>query len=157
VLQNAGVSWQTYHNVTSYVPESLDLWANFQNISAGDPLYDRGLALYTNNSLAAFLADAEAGTLPQVSYVVAPQPLQEHPPYGPSDGGWLQKQVVDAVMTGAKGKTSAIILSYDGKSYRIQHWKDVDVFHRIRRLDGPRHTIRLSRRYSWRMARGSVW
>lgn len=115
VLQDAGVSWQTYHNTTSYTPESFNLWANFQNITEGDPLYDRGLAYYSNNSLAGFLSAAQSGTLPQVSYIVAPQALQEHPPYGPSDGGWLQKQIVDAVVKGKKGKKTAIFLSYDGK------------------------------------------
>jgi phospholipase C len=115
LLQQAGVSWQNYHNTTSYTPESLDLWASFQNVTEGDPLYDRGLAYYSNNSLAGFLSAAEAGTLPQVSYIVAPQALQEHPPYGPSDGGWLQKQVIDAVVNGKKGKKTAIIMSYDGE------------------------------------------
>lgn len=108
------MTWLIYHNTTSYTPESLDLWANFQNVTAGDPLYDRGLAYYSNNTLSAFLADADAGTLPQVSYVVTPQALQEHPPYGPNDGGWFQKLVIDAVVNGKKGKTTAIILSYDG-------------------------------------------
>ena len=60
-----------------------------------------------------FYEDAKAGTLPMISYIIGPGELSEHPPFLPSDGGWLINQVVDAVTQGASYNDTALILSYD--------------------------------------------
>lgn len=62
-----------------------------------------------------FYADAAAGTLPRVSYIIGPAELSEHPPYQPRDGAWLQRKVVEAVVNGKNYKNTALIISYDGK------------------------------------------
>ncbi len=61
-----------------------------------------------------FYSDAAAGTLPQVSYIIGPTELSEHPPYQPKDGAWLQQQVVNAVIKGKAYNETALIISYDG-------------------------------------------
>jgi phospholipase C len=70
-----------------------------------------------------FYADAAAGTLPQVSYIIGPAELSEHPPYQPRDGAWLQRKVVEAVVNGKNYKNTALIISYDGKYNLILCWR----------------------------------
>lgn len=64
--------------------------------------------------LQAFYDAAANGTLPEVSFIVGPQELSEHPPYMPKDGAWLQKQVVDAVVKSPKYSSTLLMISYDG-------------------------------------------
>ena|SRR5207248_6123182 len=67
-----------------------------------------------NNWLDKFYADAKAGTLPQVSYIIGPTELSEHPPYSPRDGAWLQTQIVDAVARGKAYNKTVLIISFNG-------------------------------------------
>lgn len=60
-----------------------------------------------------FYKDAAAGTLPQISYIVGPAELSEHPPYTPHDGAWLQQKVVDVVTSSPLYKNTVLIISYD--------------------------------------------
>lgn len=60
-----------------------------------------------------FYADAKAGTLPAVSYIIGPTELSEHPPYSPHDGAWLQQQVLNAVTSSPLYNETALIVSYD--------------------------------------------
>ena len=63
--------------------------------------------------LESFYKAAAAGTLPQVSYIIGPAELSEHPPYRPEDGAWLQQRVVDAVTQSPAYKNTVLIISYD--------------------------------------------
>jgi phospholipase C len=114
--QDAGVTWQVYQDTDNYVDDPLVFFELFQGIGPGNPLYERGVAFNSNNSLDAFYADAAAGTLPQVSYIVGPGELSEHQPNQPRDGGWLQKQIVEAVTNGKGYNSTVLMISYDGKS-----------------------------------------
>jgi len=58
-------------------------------------------------------ADTTTGTLPQISIIVGPAELSEHPPNLPSDGAWLIEQVVNAVTTGDSYKDTVLLISYD--------------------------------------------
>lgn len=60
-----------------------------------------------------FYEDAAAGTLPQISVIVGPAELSEHPPYQPKDGAWLQQKVVDTVTSSPLYKNTVLIVSYD--------------------------------------------
>jgi phospholipase C len=71
----------------------------------------------TKPGLKKFYSDAAAGTLPQVSYIVGPMELSEHPPYLPKDGAWLQRQVAEAVMNSPKYNSTVLIISYDGNIF----------------------------------------
>lgn len=65
--------------------------------------------------LDAFYKDAAAGTLPEVSFIVGPTELSEHPPYQPKDGAWLQKKVVNAVINSPKYSSTLLMISFDGE------------------------------------------
>ena len=65
--------------------------------------------------LDSFYKAAADGSLPQVSFIVGPTELSEHPPYSPHDGGWLQEQVINAVINGKGYNSSLLMVSYDGR------------------------------------------
>lgn len=64
--------------------------------------------------LNAFYEAAANGTLPEVSFIVGPAELSEHPPYMPKDGAWLQQQIVNAVTKSPKYASTVLLISYDG-------------------------------------------
>ena len=84
----------------------------FQDAPASSPLAKKGTAF---PGLKAFYDRAANGTLPEVSFVVGPKELSEHPPFMPKDGAWLQKKVVDAVTKSPKYSKTVLLISYDGK------------------------------------------
>jgi phospholipase C len=110
--QDANVTWMVYQDVDNFGDDALQSFTQYMNAGPDDPL-----TLYGSSypGLNKFYADAEAGTLPQVSWIVGPAELSEHVPYSPHDGAWLQKQVVDAVVNGAAYNETVLIISYDGK------------------------------------------
>ncbi len=66
-----------------------------------------------NRSFNDFLADAAAGRLPAVSWVVPQDPLTEHPPTPPQWGQRFADLTVHAVAAGPRWRQSAVILNYD--------------------------------------------
>ncbi|KAK3670244.1 hypothetical protein LTR78_009899 [Recurvomyces mirabilis] len=110
--QAANVSWQVYQDADNFEDNML---AYFQQYQAVDNDTSNPLTKHGNSypGLDKFYADAKAGTLPMISYIVGPAELSEHAPYLPSDGGWLINQVVDAVTTGTSYKDTVLMISYD--------------------------------------------
>lgn len=82
----------------------------FQDASTNSSLAQRGLAFL---GLQAFYDAAASGTLPEVSYIIGPMELSEHPPWSPHDGAWLQQQVVNAVTKSPKYSSTVLMISYD--------------------------------------------
>lgn len=111
--EEAGVSWQVYQDEDNFDDNPLAWFEQFQKAKKQDPLAKKGLAYL---GLDAFYEDAAAGTLPEVSYIVAPKELSEHPPWMPKEGAWLQKQVVDAVVNSPKYNKTMLMISYDGET-----------------------------------------
>jgi phospholipase C len=76
-----------------------DLALGVNTLTAAErSLYDRGLHRERPDQLVpAFKADVDAGTLPAVSWIVAPEPLTEHPYWGPNTGADLVKRTLDAL------------------------------------------------------------
>ena len=56
-----------------------------------------------------------------------PAELSEHPSYRPIDGGWLWKEVVDAIVSSPKYNKTILIISYD----ETGGWGDQYVIPRI--------------------------
>ncbi|KAL9476434.1 hypothetical protein ACSS6W_006275 [Trichoderma asperelloides] len=108
--EDAGTTWQVFQNADNFDDNSYARFEQFQNAAPGSSLYNRGMKGLT---LDTFYAQAANGTLPEVSYIVAPMELSEHPPYSPHDGAWLQYQVAQAVLNSPKYNKTALIVSYD--------------------------------------------
>lgn len=90
----------------------LAYFEQYQLAPKGSPLRSRGNSY---PGLDAFYDAADKGTLPQVSWIVGPQELSEHPPNLPKDGAWLQKKVVNAITSSPAYNETALIISYDGE------------------------------------------
>jgi phospholipase C len=99
--------------VDNFDDNPLAWFEQFQKAPEESPLAKKGMSYV---GLEAFNESAANGTLPQVSFIVGPMELSEHPPYMPSDGGWLQQQIVDAVVRSPKYSSTVLMISYDGNS-----------------------------------------
>ena len=91
----------------------LAYFKQYQDAPAGSPLRTKGNSY---PGLDEFYARAANGTLPQVSWIIGPQELTEHVPNRPVDGGWFQKQIVDALTSSPAYNETVLIISYDGES-----------------------------------------
>ncbi|HSI58618.1 MAG TPA: phospholipase C, phosphocholine-specific [Ideonella sp.] len=119
-LQAAGVRWKVYQNMPdNFTDNSLAGFVNYRlaNIQMGNngdgspyiPYTDafdainplcKGIAntMPDGGFLRAFKDDIKNGTLPQVSWIVAPETYSEHPgPSSPIQGAWYVEQVLNAL------------------------------------------------------------
>jgi phospholipase C len=108
-----------YHEADDYDDNPLKFFAQFQNLATTDPLYD---AAILNRSADAFMQDAAAGNLPQVSWIVAPMAKSEHPSFPPAVGEDLTASILSALMGNADlWKKTVFILSYDENGGYYDH------------------------------------
>ncbi len=120
-LQAAGVSWKVYQEKDNYDDNALAWFAAYKNAKAGNPLYDRGMAV-VSDLVSAFQADVQSGKLPQVSWIVAPAELSEHPAYGPVRGAALTSKLLDALASNPEVWAKTVfILTYDENDGFFDH------------------------------------
>ena len=62
-----------------------------------------------------FKADAMSGNLATVTYLIPQDQLTEHPPNQPRDGGFQQREIIEALINSPSYKDSALFITYDGK------------------------------------------
>ncbi len=93
-LQRAGISWRVYHEEDDYDDNTIKFFKNFIGLQPTDDLYVNALQ---NRTVADFAADVAKGDLPQVSWLVAPEVLSEHPPWAPAAGQDLSAQYLAAL------------------------------------------------------------
>ncbi|MCU1365201.1 MAG: Non-hemolytic phospholipase, partial [Ilumatobacteraceae bacterium] len=118
-LQRAGITWRVYHEEDDFDDNNIKFFTQYQGLSAGNPLYDNALVDLAPDQ---FEQDAAAGNLPQVSWIVAPTVISEHPPWAPSVGEHFTASKLAAVMANPTlwAKT-AFILSYDENGGFFDH------------------------------------
>ncbi|TPX12391.1 uncharacterized protein E0L32_006803 [Thyridium curvatum] len=104
------VTWQVYQDADNFDDNPFAWFGQFQTAPQGSDMHSRGMQGLTLNT---FYEQAANGTLPAVSYIVGPAQLSEHPQYSPRDGVWLQKKIVEAVMSSPAYARTALIISYD--------------------------------------------
>jgi phospholipase C len=89
-------------------------WQPFQNVPLG--------ANHVHHVLASFEAACAAGTLPQVSWIVAPYQYSEHPAASPSYGAHYVRAVLEAMMGNqALWESSALFVTYDEHDGYFDH------------------------------------
>jgi phospholipase C len=133
-LQKAGVSWRLYQEYDNYGDNALAYFAAFRGLDAQSELYRRGrtwapgstrenaAASRADHLVAAFARDVDMGTLPQVSWIVAPTKLCEHPDNPPGYGETLTARLLGALTANPKvwAKT-VLMINYDENDGFFDH------------------------------------
>ena len=129
-LQSAGVDWKVYQNAAdNYDDNALAWFSQYQRAMPGSPLFDRGMAsvpAVTGNTaddiVAALRADALGGTLPAVSWIVAPESCSEHPAWSPAAGAHFIDGVIRALSADpAVWASTALFINYDENDGYFDH------------------------------------
>jgi phospholipase C len=133
-LQVAGVSWKVYQEYDNYGDNSLPWFRNFRNLDTSSPLYQRGRAWVAGSNAGnastsrgeymvdAFRRDVEAGTLPQVSWLVAPYIMSEHPAAAPAYGESLTARFLEVLAANPEVWSKTVfIVNYDENGGFFDH------------------------------------
>ncbi len=144
VLERAGVSWKIYQDVGTgldaagywgwtddpfignYGDNSLLYFHQYQNALPGSPLYEKART-GTNISLGGTLFDVlkqdiAKGSLPQVSWVVAPEAYSEHANWPANYGAWYIDQVIQALTADpVLWSKTALFVTYDENDGLFDH------------------------------------
>jgi phospholipase C len=118
-LEAAGISWKVYQEEDNYDDNALAWFTQYASAPSSSPLRQRGISF---GQAGDFEADARAGRLPQVSWLVAPTAQTEHPDYFPAAGAEYIAQKLDAIASNPElwAKT-AFILCYDENDGMFDH------------------------------------
>ncbi|MCX5210261.1 phospholipase C, phosphocholine-specific [Kitasatospora sp. NBC_00240] len=124
-LQAAGVSWRVYHNPSKddrtgdYDDNALSYFKQFHNYPTTDPRYVNAM---TKFDPAAFDAHCKDGTLPTVSWLVAPYLFSEHPNAGPAYGAhWVNTALQSLMSNPDVWKHTAFLVMYDENDGYFDH------------------------------------
>ncbi|BAJ31561.1 MULTISPECIES: phospholipase C, phosphocholine-specific [Kitasatospora] len=143
-LEAAGVSWRIYQDIGdglnaagswgwisdahrgNYGDNSLLYFNNYRNAQPGSALYEKartGTNAKAGDGLFDQLRrDVAAGTLPQVSWIVAPEAYTEHPNWPANYGAWYVAQVLDALTSNPDvWARTALFITYDENDGFFDH------------------------------------
>ncbi|HZU58927.1 MAG TPA: phospholipase C, phosphocholine-specific [Actinocrinis sp.] len=149
-LQAAGISWRVYANnevgddpsghpfVGDYGDNPLWLFRAYHDaLASSDPKVrqlaeragvfetwqpDSGQGKSTKHVLSDFIADIKAGTLPAVSWVVAPYGYCEHPAARPVDGAAYTQTMLEAIWSDPKlWRNTVVLITYDENDGFFDH------------------------------------
>jgi phospholipase C len=104
LLHKNGISWNYYKQ--QQTPEYWNPLADFQTVHANEQL---GNIQDTSN----FYTAAKAGTLPAVSWIGPNPPVSDHPPHLVSDAQNYVTGLINAVMQGPNGASTAVFVTWD--------------------------------------------
>lgn len=129
-LEKNNISWKLYQGGTgepgtptdNYTDNSLEFFAQYQvgeGASPTSPLVTKGV---TNRTLAEFRQDVIGGSLPQVSWIVAPYKYSEHPEASPTDGAYYVNTVLEALTANPEiWSKTVFIINYDENDVFFDH------------------------------------
>jgi phospholipase C len=143
-LEAAGVSWKIYQDsgvgldaagfwgwtdnayIGNYGDNSLLYFLQYQNAVPGSPLFEKartGTNVANGGTFFDVLhADVKGGTLPQVSWVVAPEAFTEHPNWPANYGAWYVSKVLDALTSSPEVWSKTVFLvMYDENDGFFDH------------------------------------
>ncbi|MGW8887032.1 phosphocholine-specific phospholipase C [Streptomyces sp. NPDC055749] len=143
-LEQAGISWKVYQDIGNgldaagswgwindayrgnYGDNSLLYFNQYRNAQPGNPLFDKartGTDVSKGDGLFDGLrADVGAGTLPQISWIAAPEAFSEHPNWPANYGAWYISQVLDALTSNPEvWSRTALFITYDENDGYFDH------------------------------------
>lgn len=125
VLQEAGISWKVYESPENLSPVSDNVLPYFAPyVPQGGSRFNPQLAAgaFGNVYPGQFEADCAAGTLPQVSWVIAPVVTSEHSPAPVTEGEVICAKVLNALLSNqALWEKSALLVTYDENGGFFDH------------------------------------
>ncbi|WP_269855626.1 phosphocholine-specific phospholipase C [Streptomyces sp. RPT161] len=119
-LQSAGISWKIYQQDDNFDDNPLAWFKQFQSAPKDSPLYTRGMAKRGPDD---FAQDVANGSLPAVSWVVAPTDQSEHPNHPPAQGAdFTASYVLDALAGHPEvWEKTVVLLNYDENDGFFDH------------------------------------
>ena len=144
VLQAAGVSWKIYQDIGTglnaagswgwtqnayignYGDNSLLYFNQYRSAQPGSPLYDHART-GTNVAVGGgyfdvLKQDVQNNTLPQVSWIVAPEAYSEHPNWPANYGAWYVDQVLQILTSNPEvWSKTALLITYDENDGFFDH------------------------------------
>ncbi|MFD8411266.1 phosphocholine-specific phospholipase C [Streptomyces sp. NPDC059650] len=143
-LEAAGISWKVYQDVGdglnaagswgwiddafrgNYGDNSLLYFNSFRNAQPGSPLYEKARtgtdAKAGEGYFDRLRADVVNGTLPQVSWIAAPEAFSEHANWPTNFGAWYISKVLDALTANpAVWAKTALFITYDENDGFFDH------------------------------------
>ncbi|WP_250467762.1 phosphocholine-specific phospholipase C [Caballeronia sp. GAFFF2] len=144
VLERAGISWKVYQDqgtgldskgswgwtddayIGNYGDNSLLYFTQYQNAQPGNPLYEkarRGTNAAAGDDYFSILKnDVQSGSLPQVSWIVAPEAFSEHPNWPANYGAWYIDQVLQVLTSNPEvWSKTALLINYDENDGFFDH------------------------------------
>ncbi|MFI8964920.1 phosphocholine-specific phospholipase C [Streptomyces sp. NPDC053493] len=143
-LEAAGVSWKIYQDIGdglnaagswgwindayrgNYGDNSLLYFNTYRNAQPGNPLYDKARtgtdAKAGDGYFDRLRADVQAGRLPQISWIAAPEAFSEHANWPANYGAWYIAQVLDALTSNPDvWARTALFITYDENDGFFDH------------------------------------
>ncbi|MEV0848695.1 phosphocholine-specific phospholipase C [Streptomyces sp. NPDC049954] len=143
-LERAKVSWKIYQDIGdgldaaggwgwiddayrgNYGDNSLLYFNKYRDAKPGDPLHEKARtgtdAKAGEGYFDRLRADVKAGTLPQVSWIAAPEAFSEHPNWPANYGAWYISQVLDALTSNPEvWSRTALFITYDENDGYFDH------------------------------------
>jgi len=118
-LERAGVSWRVYHDTDDYDCNVLKYFTQYQQAPRTSSLYENAMK---DRPFSALLADLRAGDIPQVTWIVPPADVSEHPDYLPAAGEDHTAQILAALWSNPKlWARTALIINYDENDGLFDH------------------------------------
>ncbi|GAB3095636.1 phosphocholine-specific phospholipase C [Lysobacter terrae] len=133
-LQTAGVDWRVYQEYDNYGDNLLQSFAALRKLDTASALYQRGRAWVPGSTsanasasrgehlIAEFAKDVRNGTLPQVSWIVPPYIMSEHPAATPAYGESLTARLLEALVANPEVWAKTVfIINYDENGGFFDH------------------------------------
>jgi phospholipase C len=122
-LERAGISWRIYRpEISAQYPVGLDVimnFAAFQDAPTTSGLYENA---GKERSVDTMLDDMRTGNLPQVTWIVPPYDVSEHPAGLPIAGENYMRQILEALWSNPKTwARTAFIVVYDENDGLFDH------------------------------------
>jgi len=118
-LQAKGVTWKVYSSADGHYGDNvLPYFKKYFGSSADSTLVANGLAPTFPGE---FETDCAGGTLPQVSWVLAPLVNSEHPPAPPVWGEWVTAQVLNALTSSSVWDSTVLFVTWDENGGFFDH------------------------------------
>jgi phospholipase C len=118
-LQKAGVSWRIYHDLDDYGCNVCKYFVQYRTAPKESPLRDAALR---NRPFYELLWDLRTGNIPQVTWIVPPSFVSEHPDWLPAAGEHHTQLILGALWSNPQlWARTALILHFDENDGQFDH------------------------------------